>query len=41
MAIQEQTITAELFLELVDLPEYQDRVLELVEGEIVEIPKPT
>ncbi|MCY3977018.1 MAG: Uma2 family endonuclease [Chloroflexi bacterium] len=41
MAIQEQTITAELFLELVDLPEYQDRVLELVEGEIVEIPTPT
>ena len=41
MAIQEQTITAERFLELVEQPEYADRVLELVEGELVEMSKPT
>ena len=40
MAIQEQTITAETFLDLVEQPEYQDRVLELVEGVIIEMPKP-
>ena len=40
MAIQEQTITAERFLELVEQPEYADRVLELVEGVLVEMPKP-
>ncbi|MCY3832780.1 MAG: Uma2 family endonuclease [Chloroflexi bacterium] len=41
MAIQQQFISAERFLELVEQPEYQDRVLELVEGELVEMPKPT
>ena len=41
MAIQEKTVSAEDFLALADLPEYQDRVLELVEGELVEMPKPT
>ena len=41
MAIQEQTITAEGFLELVEQPQYEDRVLELVEGAIVEMSKPT
>ena len=41
MTIQEQLITAEHFLELVDHPEYQDRVIELVEGALVEMPKPT
>ena len=41
MAIQEQTITAEGFLDLVERPQYEDRVLELVEGAIVEMSKPT
>ena len=41
MAIQEQCITAESFLALVEQPQYQDRVLELVEGTIVEMSKPT
>ena len=41
MAIQEQLITAERFLALVDQPQYEDRVLELVEGAIVEMSKPT
>ena len=41
MAIQQQFISADRFLELVDLPEYQDRVLELVEGVIVDMPLPT
>ncbi len=40
MAIAEQTITAERFLELVDLPEYQDSRLELVEGKLVEMSRP-
>ncbi len=41
MAIQQQTITAESFLALVEQPQYQDRVLELVEGAIIEMSKPT
>ncbi len=41
MIVQEQTITAESFLALVEQPQYQDRVLELVEGAIIEMPKPT
>ena len=41
MAIQEKTVSAEDFLALADLPEYQDRVLELVEGVIIEMSKPT
>ena len=41
MAIQEQFINAERFLDLVDQPQYEDRVLELVEGIIVEMPKPS
>lgn len=40
MAIREQYISAEHFQDLVDAPEYQDRVLELVEGVIIEMPKP-
>lgn len=40
MAIQEQFISADCFLELVDAPEYQDHVLELVEGVIIDMPKP-
>lgn len=41
MAIQEQFINAERFLDLVDQPQYDDRVLELVEGVIVEMSKPS
>ena len=41
MAIAEHTITAERFRELLALPEYQDRRLELVEGKIVEMSQPT
>lgn len=41
MAIQEQFISADRFRDLVDAPEYQDRVLELVEGVLVEMPRPT
>ena len=41
MAIQEQFITAENFLDLVEHPHYQDYVLELVEGAIIEMSKPT
>ncbi len=40
MAIQEQFISADRFQDLVDAPEYQDRVLELVEGVIIDMPKP-
>lgn len=40
MAIREQFISADRFQDLVDAPEYQDRVLELVEGVIIEMPKP-
>ena len=40
MAIQEQFINVERFQDLVDAPEYQDRVLELVQGVIIEMPKP-
>ncbi len=40
MVIQEQTITADRFYEIVEQPEYQDRVMELVEGAIVEMSKP-
>ncbi len=40
MAIQEHLISADRFLELADAPEYQDRVLELVEGVIIDMPKP-
>ncbi|MDE2950450.1 MAG: Uma2 family endonuclease [Chloroflexota bacterium] len=41
MVIQQQTISADRFLEIVEQPEYADRVLELVEGELVEMSKPT
>lgn len=40
MAIREQYISADRFQDLVDAPEYQDRVLELVEGVIIDMPKP-
>ena len=41
MAVKERIIAAEDFLELAEQPEYQDRVLELVEGELIEMSKPT
>ena len=41
MVIKEQYINAETFLELAQLPQYADRSLELVEGEIVDMSKPT
>lgn len=40
MAIREQFISADRFQDLVDAPEYQDRVVELVEGIIIDMPKP-
>ncbi len=40
MAIREQFISADEFLEFAEQPEYQDRVLELVEGRPVEMSKP-
>ena len=41
MAVKQQNITADRFLEIVDQPQNQDRVLELVEGIIIEMSKPT
>lgn len=41
MAVQQQYITADRFLEIVEQPQNQDRVLELVEGVVVEMSKPT
>ncbi len=40
MEVKERIISAERFFELDQLPEYQDRVLELVEGRLVELSKP-
>lgn len=41
MEIKEQFISADRFFELADAPEYQDRDLELVEGALVDMSKPT
>ncbi|MCY4020779.1 MAG: Uma2 family endonuclease [Chloroflexi bacterium] len=41
MFVQQQYVTVDRFLEMVEQPQYQDRVLELVEGAIVEMSKPT
>ncbi len=41
MVMKRQVISAEGFLKIVGSPEYGDRIVELVEGEIVEMPKPT
>ena len=41
MVMERQVISAEGFLKIVGSPEYGDRIVELVEGEIVEISKPT
>ncbi|MCE2470458.1 MAG: Uma2 family endonuclease [Anaerolineae bacterium] len=40
MVIQENFISADRFQDLVDAPEYQDCVLELVEGVLIEMSKP-
>ena len=41
MVMERQYISADGFLEIVETPEYDDRIVELVEGEIVEMSKPT
>ncbi|MCY4071356.1 MAG: Uma2 family endonuclease [Chloroflexi bacterium] len=41
MVVDKQFISAEKFLELVEQPQYVDRVVELVEGEIVEMTRPS
>ena len=41
MVIEKQFISAKRFVELADLLEYQDCVVELIEGEIVTMPKPS
>ena len=38
MAIQEQFLSADRFLDLIEQPEYQDRVLELVHGALLDFP---
>jgi Uma2 family endonuclease len=40
MVMERQVISAEGFFDVVDSPGYEDRSLELVEGEIIEMPKP-
>ena len=41
MVMERQVISAEGFLEIVGSPEYADRIVELVEGEIIEMSKPS
>ena len=41
MEVKERIISAERFFELMERPEYLDRVIELVEGELIEMSKPT
>ena len=41
MVMERQAISAEGFLEIVDSPGYEDRSIELVEGEIIEMSKPS
>ena len=41
MEQQLQQISADRFIALVDSPEYADRIVELVEGEIIEMSKPS
>jgi len=41
MVAEKQYINAEKFLELAGQPQYEDRLIELVAGEIVEMSKPT
>ena len=41
MEVKDRIITVERFYELMEQPEYLDRVIELVEGELIEMSKPT
>ena len=41
MVIDQQYISAEKFLEMVEHPRYEDFVVDLVEGEIIEMSKPS
>ena len=41
MEVKERIISAERFFELMEQPEYLERVIELVEGELIEMSKPT
>ena len=41
MEVREQNISAERFFELMERPEYLDRVMDLVDGELIELSKPT
>lgn len=41
MVLKQQYINADKFYELIQQPEYENRLVELVEGEIIEISKPT
>ena len=40
MVMERQVISADGFLKILDSPEYRDRIIELVDGEIVEMPLP-
>ncbi len=40
MVLEKQFISSETFLDIVERPEYEDRIVELVEGDIVEMPFP-
>ena len=41
MATQQRLIDAEAFWELIQQPQYAETLLELVEGELIEMPKPS
>ena len=41
MVLEKQFINTERFLDIVERPEYEDRIVELVEGDIVEMPFPS
>ena len=41
MVMERQVISADGFFDIIDSPGYQDRSLELVEGEIIEMSKPS
>ncbi len=38
MVLEKQFLSADKFLEIAQSPEYDDRIVELVNGEIVELP---
>ena len=41
MVVEKQYISADRFLEIVEQPQYDDRIVDLVEGEIVDMPLPS